>query len=112
MQKPGTPFLDVNQALGHQSLQLLVVTARHPNPAKGAIHRGGARFVHWPSNKCAEPSTDTPAALFRRPTAGRCRQPSCGLVSLLGFAQGNHCAAQSQHVLARVHIQPTVSELI
>jgi hypothetical protein len=70
MQKPGTPFFDVNQALGHQSLQLLVVTARHPKekPREGTARRGGARFVHWPSNKCAEPSTDTPAALFRRPS--------------------------------------------
>src|ERR1700735_4663592 len=55
MQKPGTPFLDVNQALGHQSLQLLVVTARHheEKPREGSEPPRRARFVHWPSNKCA-----------------------------------------------------------
>jgi hypothetical protein len=51
MQKPGTPFLDVNQALGHQSLQLLVVTAWHPkekpregtDPPRGSALRALAK---------------------------------------------------------------------
>jgi hypothetical protein len=39
-------------------------------PAQGAIAPRGSALVHWPSNKRAEPQTDTPAALsVARPTA-------------------------------------------
>jgi hypothetical protein len=57
------------------AISLLLLLVKGPPAPKGKAPRrelstaGQRAFIHWPSNKYAEPSTDTPAALFRRPTA-------------------------------------------